>query len=316
MSISSAAWFSVGHSTYPDERTGCTVILFDRLVPARVDVRGGAPGTRETSLLGAERLVGQADAILLTGGSAFGLAAADGVMRLLRERKRGVATSADAVPIVPAAVLFDLSVGTTYAPVADDGYAAAESASRLPVPTGRVGAGTGATVAKLGGTAGGNGGLGIAGATAGSTTVTAVVALNAVGDVVDPSTGKSIVHSIDPSGEMRRGRQLLLDSAAVASEAENTTIGAILIDGGVDGRLLQRSCIAAHDALARCIVPAHTLFDGDTFFAAGEHAADVTVQETATICAAVEVAVEAAIVQLFAGMRHAAEGEATITPPD
>lgn len=316
MSHQTPSWFSVGHTTSPIERTGCTVILFDRLVPARVDVRGGAPGTRETSVLDAERLVGHADAIVLTGGSAFGLAAADGVMRLLRERGRGMPTSAGAVPIVPAAVLFDLAVGANRTPSAEDGYAAATRATRLPVDMGIVGAGTGATVAKLGGTPGGDGGLGVASSDAGSTTVTAIVVLNAVGDIVDPGTSRPLVTSVDPSGYNRSGREMLRLSQASGLEGENTTIGAILIDGGVDGRLLQRACIAAHDALARCVVPAHTIFDGDTFFAVGELLADVPPQRTAAICAAVEIAIEQAIVGLFAGMPRAAEGEATAASPD
>src|SRR5688500_7771849 len=118
-------WFRIGHVTNEVAKTGCTVVLFDTLVPATVDVRGGAPGTRETALLGSGRLVGRADAILLTGGSAFGLAAADGVMRYLAERGRGFPTSSIPVPIVPAAVIYDLGHGRAVWPTTDDGYAAA-----------------------------------------------------------------------------------------------------------------------------------------------------------------------------------------------
>lgn len=309
-------WFRVGHTTHLDDRTGCTVIVFDRLVPARVDVRGGAPGTRETSLLDSGMLVGQVDAIVLTGGSAFGLASADGVMRFLAERGRGVPTSAGTVPIVAAAVLYDLAIGTQRAPDSADGYAAAMAASEGPWQPGRVGAGAGATVAKLGGEPAGDGGLGIARVGAGSTDVTAIVALNAVGDVVDPRSGTHIIRARDPDGAGRSGRALLLDAATTATPGENTTIGAVLIRGGVDERTLARACIAAHDALARCVVPAHTIVDGDTFFAAGERADVISVRQAMAICAAVEVAVEQAITGLFAGTKHAADGSDNVAQRD
>ncbi len=305
MESGQASWFRIGHTTHLDDRTGCTVIIFDRLVPTWVDVRGGAPGTRETSLLDSGMLVGQVDAIVLTGGSAFGLASADGVMRFLAEHGRGISTRAGTVPIVPAAVLYDLAVGTSRFPDADDGYAAAASARVAPDQSGRVGAGAGATVAKLGGEPGGDGGLGVASVRAGSTEVTAILALNAVGDIVDPRTGDSIVRTRDPNGTGRDGRTLLLDAAASATPGENTTIGAVLVSGGVDRRALARACIAAHDALARCVVPAHTIFDGDTFFAAGERAGEINARQTMAICAAAELAVEHAVVGLFAGTRSA-----------
>jgi L-aminopeptidase/D-esterase-like protein len=147
---SSRASFSVGHWSDAADQTGCTVVLFDRLVPAVVDVRGGAPGTRETDLLAADRLVGQVDAILLTGGSAHGLAAADGVMEFLRERRRGYQTQSGPVPIVSAAVIFDLAVGMPVWPTSQDGYAACVSAQPLSSSeTGSIGAGMGATTSKL-----------------------------------------------------------------------------------------------------------------------------------------------------------------------
>jgi L-aminopeptidase/D-esterase-like protein len=298
-----SSWFRIGHVTNDTGRTGCTVILFDRLVPATVDVRGGAPGTRETAVLDAGRLVGKADAILLTGGSAFGLGAADGVMRYLTEQGRGVPTSTIPVPIVPAAVIYDLGNGAAVWPSADDGYtAAANSVTVDPPLAGQFGAGTGATVAKLGDGAL-PGGIGIASVVLGSATVTAIVVLNAVGDVVEPATGRSLAAASDPDGRGRGGRDLILAAAAEARTGENTTIGVILIDGSVDRDSLQRCCVAAHDALARCVVPSHTLYDGDTFFAVARQSGELSPGETLRIATATELAVERAIVSIVRGPR-------------
>ena len=296
----SAGWFTIGHVTDEVGQTGCTVILFDRLSPAVVDVRGGAPGTRETALLDSGRLVGRADAILLTGGSAFGLAAADGVVRYLFEQGRGFPTGTVPVPIVPAAVIYDLAQDSVAWPSADDGYQAAATAVRVnEASVGQVGAGTGATVAKLGGDAQ-PAGLGIASASYGTTTVAAVVVLNAVGDIVDPRSGGTIAVATDPENRGRTGRDLVLDAASSARSGENTTIGAVLIDGTIDRDGLRRCCVAAHDALARCVVPAHTLFDGDTFFAAARSSGASSPAEIVGIATATEIAVERAIVSIFA----------------
>lgn len=300
-------WITIGHFTNPEARTGCTVILFDQLVAAAVDVRGGAPGTRETSLLDSGRLVGRADAILLSGGSAFGLAAADGVMRYLVEQGRGLPTAAIPVPIVPAAVVFDLTNGESIWPTADDGYSAVSSSVPIEnVRFGRVGAGTGATVAKLGGDAK-PGGLGIATATVGGASVTAIVVVNAVGDIVDPTTGVSLAAATDPEDRGRFGRELAIDAVAELRVGENTTIGAILIDGVADRATLQRCCIAGHDAFARCIVPAHTIFDGDTLFAAARHSGDVSPRQMLALTSATEQAVEQAIVSIFRDDRSGSE---------
>jgi len=295
----SEGWFRIGHHTNEAGQTGCTVILFDELKPATVDVRGGAPGTRETALLSSGRLVGRADAVVLTGGSAFGLATADGVMRYLLEQGRGIPTSAIAVPIVPAAVIYDLANGAAVWPTADDGYQAAATATTLDSDlAGRIGAGTGATVAKLGGGSQ-PGGLGIATISVGSMSVTAVVVVNAVGDIVDPANGASLAGAVDAEGRARSARELVLAGAATARSGENTTIGAVLIDGDIDRGSLQRCCVAAHDALARCVVPAHTIFDGDTFFAIGRAVRQLSPVETLRISTATEIAVERAIVSIF-----------------
>jgi L-aminopeptidase/D-esterase-like protein len=288
-------WFSVGHVTHAEERTGCTVIVFDGLVPTCVDVRGGAPGTRETDVLAPGRLVGRANAILLTGGSAFGLAAADGVVRWLAEHGRGVATAAGPVPIVPAAVIFDLPNGAAIAPTAADGHTAASSATSAQSASGALGAGTGATVAKLGGTPTA-GGLGVATVSVGAGEVTAIVALNALGDVRDPADGRWLARA----STTQTAHELALGAGSTPREGEHTTIGAILISTPADRDALQRCCVSAHDALARCVVPAHTLFDGDTFFAAAPSSTLTPPSVVLALQAATEIAVERAIVGLFA----------------
>jgi L-aminopeptidase/D-esterase-like protein len=298
-------WFKVGHVTHVDERTGCTVILFDRLSPAWVDVRGGAPGTRETDLLAPGRLVAAVDAILLTGGSAFGLAAADGVMTWLAEQGRGVPTAAGPVPIVPGAVIFDLAVGEPCRVTAEDGYVAASNASPDLHDSGLVGAGTGATVAKIGGGPATPGGLGIASVTTGSVTVTAFVVLNALGDVRDPETGQWLARGQDAEGHPREGRDFAMHGAEAPPVGENTTIGAVLISGDVNHTTLVRSGISAHDALARCVVPAHTMFDGDTLFVVASGSGEVDPAGIMAISCATEVAVENAIRGLFTPSRTA-----------
>lgn len=292
-------WCRIGHVTRENDRTGCTVVLFEQLVPAVVDVRGGAPGTRETDLLAPGRLVGQADAIVLTGGSAFGLATADGVMRFLSEQNRGMPTAAGGVPIVPAAVIFDLSNGTAAHPTPDDGFRAVADASPVTSVAGRIGAGTGATVAKLAGVPA-PAGLGIASVRAADTVVTAIVVLNAVGDVRDPDTGAWLVRATDEAGVEHAGRDIALAGDRTFVRAgENTTIGVILVSHPVSRDALHRCCVGAHDALARCVIPAHTIFDGDTFFAAAPGDATTNARSILQLAAAAELAVERAILSIF-----------------
>jgi L-aminopeptidase/D-esterase-like protein len=203
------------------------------------------------------------------------------------------------VPIVPTAVIFDLAVGEPAWPSSDDGYQAARSATTIGEMTpgfGAVGVGTGATVAKLGGTSR-SGGLGYATVTRGATSVSAIVALNAVGDVIEPLSGRILAGATDVPD--RSGRDIAIDGMASAGSGENTSIAVILIDAAVDRVTLQRCCISAHAALARCVVPAHTIFDGDTIFSVARTLGDVTERETLGLAAATEVAVEQAIVGLF-----------------
>jgi L-aminopeptidase/D-esterase-like protein len=290
-------WYSIGHVTYPEQRTGCTAIIFDQQVPAVCDVRGGAPGTRETTLLDSSR-TSVIDGLVLSGGSAFGLSTADGVMRFLAERGRGFPTTAGPVPLVPAAIIFDLAVGTPYAPTADDGYAAAVAAGNEPSPIGQIGAGCGATVGKLSG-APSAAGIGLANEPYGEHEITAIVVLNAIGDIVDPRDGHVVAGHPLPGGGPA-GRKVAIERAAHLGDREHTTLGALLISRPVHHSALQRCCISAHDAFARCVVPAHTPFDGDVFFAVAPAVGQIDPTELLGLCCAAEVAVERAILSIFA----------------
>lgn len=255
----------VGSWTDPTARTGCTVVLLpDDGAVAAVDVRGAAPGTRETDLLRPENQVQVAHALLLTGGSAFGLAAADGVMRRLEERGVGVATPAGRVPIVPAAVLFDLGVGDPgRRPGPDEGYLATVAAEAdAPVQEGPVGAGAGATVGKLFGPADIEaGGLGTAGRRlADGSTVWALAAVNAVGDVVDEQ-GR-VLAGADTVRRVLEGEQ-----PAPPPVGTNTTLVVVGTDLTLTKSQAHRLATVAHDGLAHAIRPVHTSFDGDTVFA-------------------------------------------------
>ncbi len=264
----------VGHYTDLERATGCTVVLTPQGARAGVDVRGLAPGTRETDLLRPEKTVQAVHAILLTGGSAFGLAAADGVMRWLVERDYGFDTGFGRVPIVPAAVLFDLMIGDPKAyPDGDAGYRACESATDEPVVMGNVGAGTGATVGKLlGPRYMMKGGLGSASVKIGKgITVGALVAVNALGDVVDPASGTIIAGTRKPvvggflnTAEAVRGN---LGQTILGMMGTNTTLAVVATDAHLDQAQLTALASAAHDGLARAIRPVHTELDGDTVFA-------------------------------------------------
>lgn len=251
------AGIRIGHWTDPVGRTGCTVVLCDQPAVAAVDIRGGAPGTIETALLEPAATVQAVNGILLTGGSAFGLAAAAGVLRHLEQRGQGLAIGPVRVPIVPGAVIFDLLSGDPAArPGPEAGTAACLAATREP-EEGAVGAGTGATVAKLAGPAHARpGGIGIATVRAGAATVTAIIVTNAVGAILDPATNRWIA-ALPPSGSPADGAAL---------PGANTTIGVIATDAVLTKAQAQRVATAAHDGLARAIHPAHTDLDGDTIF--------------------------------------------------
>lgn len=278
--ITAVSGIQVGHATHLRARTGCTVLLCMAGAAAGVDVRGFAPGTRETDAIRPGRLVGQAHGVLLTGGSAFGLDAAAGVMRFLEERGAGYTTPHAVVPIVPAAVIYDLRVGDPHVrPDKAMGYRACKAATDAPVPTGRVGAGTGATVGKAPGLHAGDGGIGSACARLSKgVTVGALVVVNAVGNVVDPASGEIVAGArdektgrmVDVAPKLRQGRRATIPGT-------NTTIGVVATDAALSSVEANVVASMAHDGIARAIRPAHTLHDGDTLFAlsTGRRRADI-----------------------------------------
>jgi L-aminopeptidase/D-esterase-like protein len=275
-SITDIAGIKVGHFTDSRRPTGCTVTICEEGAVAGVDVRGAAPGTRETDLLDPVNTVQQVHAVVLAGGSAFGLDAATGVVRYLEERGIGFPTGAAKVPIVPAAILYDLGVGDAkIRPDAEAGYKACKAATSSAPAEGNVGAGAGATVGKLFGLARAmKGGIGTASIKLNDgkspLTVGAIVAVNAIGDVIDPATGKVI------AGARTKDGKSLLGSMSAIQRGETlppmlggttTTIGAVATDARLDKAQATKVAQMAHDGLARTINPSHTAFDGDTIFA-------------------------------------------------
>jgi L-aminopeptidase/D-esterase-like protein len=272
--LTAVAGLEVGHDTLPERPTGCTVVLARGGAVAGVDVRGGAPGTRETDLLDPSNTVQKVHGVVLSGGSAFGLDAATGVVRFLEERGVGFDVGVAKVPIVPAAVLFDLAVGDKphVRPTADSGYRAAQAAADGPVAEGNVGAGAGATVGKIAGPARAmKGGLGSASiALPDGLVVAALVAVNAVGDVVDPATGRVIAGVRTEDGRALTDARSLLRTGGfkpLARPGENTTIGIVATNATLDKAQARKLAQMAHDGFARALAPAHTPLDGDTIFA-------------------------------------------------
>jgi len=270
--ITSVPGILAGHYTDKDNKTGCTVILCPEGAVCGADVRGAAPGTRETDLLRPENTVQMVHAVLLTGGSAYGLDAAGGVMKYLEERGIGYQTPAGVVPIVPAAVLYDLDNGNPkIRPGTAEGYKACLNASDGELAQGSVGAGTGATVGKILGAQGSMpGGIGCASVELpGGVFVAAVMAVNALGDICD---GESIIAGAKRDGQFIHTCRFMLTHDFNAQQGTNTTIGVVATNAWLDKAQAARLASAAHDGLARAVVPAHTVYDGDTIFAlsAGE----------------------------------------------
>lgn len=270
--LTDVAGLEVGHFTDPRGPTGCTVVLAREGAVAGVDVRGAAPGTRETDLLAPGNLVQQVHAVVLTGGSAWGLAAVDGVVQWLEERGVGLDVHYGRLPIVPAAVLFDLpATGGALRPNAAAGRAACDAASRTAPGEGNVGAGAGALVGKLFGMAQAmKGGVGTASVTVGGVTVGALIACNALGDVIDPDGGGVIAGARTADGlRLRDTRRALLRGEAPQSvlAGTNTTLGVVGTDAVLTKVQANRLATVAHDGLARAINPVHTMSDGDTLFA-------------------------------------------------
>jgi L-aminopeptidase/D-esterase-like protein len=293
--LTDVAGLRVGHFTDARRPTGCTVILTPEGAVAGVDVRGAAPGTRETELLSPLNAVEAVHALLLAGGSAFGLDAAGGVMRWLDERGFGVAVGPAQgherigkpirVPIVPAAILFDLWVGDpSIRPDAAAGYAACEAASDAAVAQGNVGAGAGCSVGKLFGIARAmRGGLGSASVVIDGITVAALVAVNAIGDVVDPASGGVIAGARTSDGRALLGTMAALRRGELPAPLQvgaATTLGVVATDAVLTKAQATKLAQMAHDGFARAINPVHTMTDGDTIFAlatgAGGRTASVT----------------------------------------
>jgi L-aminopeptidase/D-esterase-like protein len=295
--ITDVAGIKVGHYTDEKAATGCTVVLCEQGGVAGVDVSGSSPGTRETDLLRPGNLVEEVQAIVLSGGSAFGLDAATGVMRYLEEQGFGYETSAGKVPIVPAAIIFDLNIGDSKVrPGANEGYQACLAAGDGKVAEGCVGAGTGATVGKiLGLERAVKSGLGTASQKiARDVVVAALVVVNAVGDVIEPGTGRILAGPRKPDGRgFLSTSQLWKGESKEAVPPFNTVIGVVATDAKISKAAANRLARVAEVGIARTIDPCHTMYDGDALFtlSVGEKEADLG----ALGAAAAEVVAEAIV---------------------
>jgi L-aminopeptidase/D-esterase-like protein len=293
--ITDVSGIRVGHAQDREALTGCTVILCEGGAVGGVDQRGGAPGTRETDLLQPMHLVERVHAVVLAGGSAYGLDAASGVMRFLEERKVGFDTRVAHVPVVPAAILFDLAIGNAQVrPDAAMGYRACQNARGQPPDEGNVGAGTGATVGKILGIGQAmKSGIGTSSIEIGAGIVVgAIVAVNALGDVIDPATGEILAGTRSPdAGPLRIGasgyfadtlqvmKSLVGRTTMGFAAREHTVIGVVATNAHLTKEAANKVAQMAHDGLARSIRPAHTMHDGDILFAlsTGRRRADVSV---------------------------------------
>jgi len=291
-SITDVPGFQVGHVEDTEALTGCTVILCPEGTVGGVDQRGGAPGTRETDALGLVHLVDRVHAVLLTGGSAFGLDAASGVVRYLEERGVGVNVGVARVPIVPAAVLFDLAVGSPdVRPDPKMGYQACLNASANPPSEGNVGAGTGATVGKILGTKQAmKSGIGTASLKIGKgVTVGAIVAVNAFGDVIDPDKGEIIAgaRKLKNFADTRKVMRSVVGRAILNFASGNTVIGVVATNAKLNKAQATKVAQMAHNGLARTIRPATTMLDGDTVFALSKGDKEIDVNIIGTFAAQV-----------------------------
>jgi L-aminopeptidase/D-esterase-like protein len=282
--ITDVTGIKVGHWTDKEAATGCTVVLCERGAVAGVDVRGSAAGTRETDPLNPLHLVPEVHAVLLAGGSAFGLDAAGGVMRYLEERGYGLDMGVAKVPIVPTAILFDLPIGSAKVrPGIEEGYKACLAATNKEVEEGTVGAGTGARVGKvLGAEQAVKGGIGTASQSFGDGVIVgAIVAVNAFGDIVDPQSNNIIAapRRLDDKGFLSTSGLLKSGEGGKSLSLSGTTIGVVATNAGLNKTQATKVAQMAHDGLARAIRPAHTMLDGDAIFALsfGDRQADVSV---------------------------------------
>lgn len=286
ISITEIKGVRVGNAQDREAMTGVTVILFDQGAKVGVDISGGGPASRETPLALPLTADNPVNAIVLSGGSAFGLAASDGVMRYLEEREIGYETGFAKVPLVCQSCIYDLGIGRAdVRPDGDMGYQACVDAERNVPAQGSVGGGTGATVGKLYGMARSTkSGLGIYGVSVGKLQMAAVVVVNAVGDIVDPKTGKTVagLRSEDGKGFADSCRELYRLSQRTDLYNSNTTIGAVITNGAFSKAEMNKIASMARSAYSRCIYPVGTMADGDTIYAAstGEVEADLNMAGT------------------------------------
>lgn len=270
--LTDIAGLQVGHFTDSRRPTGCTVVLTGAGTIAGVDVRGSAPGTRETELLSPHNMIQAIHAVVLSGGSAFGLESATGVVQYLEEKGIGYPTASGPVPIVPAAILYDLGLGdASIRPDRQAGYQACQNASRAPVEEGNVGAGAGATVGKLlGRQLAMKGGLGSASLKVGELVVAAVAAVNALGDVVNPENGEILAGARGPDGRTLANISKVLRQGPLEKLRQlnhNTTLGVVATNAAFDKASMYKIAQMSHNGLARSVRPAHLPHDGDTIFA-------------------------------------------------
>lgn len=274
--------FSLGNLTREEDGTGVSVILAPEHTSGGVDVRGGSPGTRETDLLRPENAVQEVNAVVLAGGSAFGLDASSGVMTYLREQEIGFETGYGKVPIVCSCVLFDLGLGRADAfPLAQDGYEACKNASRENHEMGNVGAGTGASVGKIaGGERAMKAGLGQASLHQEGLIVSCVVAVNALGDIIDSQAdNERIAGLLDEKGQPLSSEKLIRESGLKISTGSNTTIACLATNAKLDKAGCLKVSQMAHDGYAKAIHPVHTTADGDSIFtlASNQVEADINI---------------------------------------
>jgi len=290
ISITDIEGIKIGHAQDLDAATGCTVVIGEEGVTAGVDVRGGAPGTRETDLLDPVNLVEQIHAVVMTGGSSFGLDAASGVMQYLEEKKIGIDVLVTKVPIVCGAVLFDLTIGDhRIRPDKEMGYQACLNANDNECAEGSVGAGAGATVGKiLGMERCMKSGLGTYCIQTGDLKVAAIVAVNCLGDVIDPKTGETLAGVLDENKERFLSSEEIMIKEFAGRKIEfsgNTTIGVIVTNAKLTKSETNKVASMAHNGYGRTIRPAHTMFDGDTIFAVATGMVDTDVSVAGLLAA-------------------------------
>tara|TARA_A100001037_G_scaffold305989_1_gene348463 strand:+ start:5648 stop:6565 length:918 start_codon:yes stop_codon:yes gene_type:complete len=298
--ITAVDGLKAGHFTDRDKGTGCTVILAENGATGGVDVRGGSPGTRETDLLSPSRHIQKIHGIMLSGSSAYGLTTADGAMLYMQERGIGHRVGENLVPIIPAAILYDLNFKTNQTLSYQDGYSACQNASTEPLSSGSVGAGTGATVAKTNGRSSAQkGGIGSSSFVLPSgITVAATIAVNAFGCIYDHSTGLPVAIPKNAPSDYDPLNPTQYDNPDQQTATLNTTIGVIGTDASITKSEAQYLASIGHDGLALTIKPCHTMRDGDTLFAIGTGTKDVAfnIDELAiTVVKVVSKAVLAAV---------------------